>query len=91
MAIAKVTAEWRITIPKKVRDALGLRGHDQVLFTLEAGRAVMIPIRNKSLKEQRGIFAGIRSSEGWEAERAAGRELAIREALDLDSTADNGV
>ncbi len=59
MNLATITSKGRITIPKKVRDALGLRGHDQVLFTPEAGRMVMIPIRKKGLKEQQGIFAGI--------------------------------
>jgi antitoxin PrlF len=38
---AKVTAKGQITLPKAVRDALGLRRGDEVVFRVESGRAVL--------------------------------------------------
>lgn len=41
---AKVTSKGQITIPKRVRDALGLKSGTQVEFALEEGRAILIPV-----------------------------------------------
>ena len=38
---AKITSKGQVTVPKTVRDALGLREGDQVVFRLEANRAVL--------------------------------------------------
>jgi antitoxin PrlF len=38
---AKVTAKGQITLPKAVRDALGLRRGDEVVFRVESDRAVL--------------------------------------------------
>lgn len=39
--MATVTRKGQITIPKDVRDALGLAPGSQVEFTIEAGRAIL--------------------------------------------------
>lgn len=39
--LATVTSKGQITIPKRVREALGLEAGDTVLFAVESGRAVM--------------------------------------------------
>ena len=38
---AKVTSKGQVTLPKSVRDALDLREGDEVLFRVEASRAVI--------------------------------------------------
>lgn len=38
---AKVTSKGQITIPKEVRDALGISEGDQVVFRVEEHRAVL--------------------------------------------------
>jgi antitoxin PrlF len=38
---AKVTSKGQITIPKEVRDALGLAEGDRVVFRVEVNRAIL--------------------------------------------------
>lgn len=40
-AAAKVTSKGQITVPKVVRDALGINEGDQVVFRVEGNRAVL--------------------------------------------------
>ena len=40
-AAAKVTSKGQITVPKAVRDALGIEAGDEVLFRVEGQRAVL--------------------------------------------------
>lgn len=43
---ATVTSKGQITIPKSVRDALGLKEGDRVLFRVLAGRAVLAKVED---------------------------------------------
>ncbi len=38
---AKITSKGQVTIPKSVRDALGLQEGDEILFRVERSRAVL--------------------------------------------------
>jgi antitoxin PrlF len=38
---AKITSKGQVTIPKSVRDTLGLRAGDELLFRVDGGRAVI--------------------------------------------------
>lgn len=38
---AKVTSKGQVTVPKAVRDALGIQEGDQVVFRVEGNRAVL--------------------------------------------------
>ena len=40
-AAAKLTSKGQLTVPKAVRDALGLREGDEVVFRVEGNRAVL--------------------------------------------------
>jgi AbrB family looped-hinge helix DNA binding protein len=40
-AAAKMTSKGQVTIPKAVRDALGIKQGDEVVFRIDGNRAVM--------------------------------------------------
>lgn len=40
-AAAKLTSKGQLTVPKAVRDALGLKVGDEVIFRVEGNRAVL--------------------------------------------------
>jgi len=40
-AAAKVTSKGQVTLPKAVRDALGVRAGDEIVFRVEGRRAVL--------------------------------------------------
>lgn len=40
-AAARVTSKGQVTVPKAVRDALGIRQGDEVVFRVEGNRAVL--------------------------------------------------
>jgi antitoxin PrlF len=40
-AAAKITSKGQVTIPKAVRDALGIKEGDEVVFRVEGNRAVL--------------------------------------------------
>jgi antitoxin PrlF len=40
-AAAKVTSKGQVTVPKAVRDALGIKEGDEVVFRVEGSRAVL--------------------------------------------------
>jgi len=40
-AAAKVTSKGQVTVPKAVRDALGIQEGDEVVFRVEGNRAVL--------------------------------------------------
>ena len=40
-AAAKVTSKGQVTVPKAVRDALGIKEGDEVFFRVEGNRAVL--------------------------------------------------
>jgi antitoxin PrlF len=55
MILGTITAKGQTTVPKDVRDKLGLRPGDQVYWVIEDGRAVLRP-KNKSAMDVAGIF-----------------------------------
>lgn len=50
--LAKVTTKGQVTIPKGIRDALGIRPNDKVDFERDGERIVLVPL--KTLKDLRG-------------------------------------
>jgi antitoxin PrlF len=62
MAAATLTSKGQITIPVKVRTALGLDSGDRIEFVeLEKGQFVIIPA-TRSLQELNGLFKGKRKT-----------------------------
>ena len=70
MPIATLTAKGQVTIPKPIRDALGLEVQSKIMVTIEKGSVIMTPVR-QSLLSLRGVvtpqekptnFAHVRSA-----------------------------
>ncbi|MCS6997147.1 MAG: type II toxin-antitoxin system PrlF family antitoxin [Casimicrobiaceae bacterium] len=55
MANAKLTSKGQTTIPKEIRDALGLKTGDQLQFTRLANGLVIMRACNKPVARLKGI------------------------------------
>ena len=54
-AAAKITSKGQVTVPKAVREALGIREGDQVVFRVDGNRAVLA--RTANLLELAGTIS----------------------------------
>jgi antitoxin PrlF len=78
---ATVTAKGQVTIPKQVRDQLGLRDGDRVLFRVVDGRAVLA--RTADLLDLAGVVpvpADARDLSWEQIRESAHRSQAARSA-----------
>jgi len=77
MSTATVTSKGQITLPKDVREGLGLREGDKVDFEKVDGRYVLRP-RNRSAMELAGILhrPGMKAMTIEEMDEALGEALA---------------
>ncbi len=73
-AMATVTSKGQITIPKAIRDALGIGERSRLVFVIEGNSARLVPIGGRSLTELAGALASERSWPGMDAARQAYRE-----------------
>ncbi len=53
---ATLTSKGQTTIPKDIRDSLGLRSGDRITFTLMPDRTVVMRVKNKSILQLAGIL-----------------------------------
>ncbi|PIU55326.1 MAG: AbrB family transcriptional regulator [Chloroflexi bacterium CG07_land_8_20_14_0_80_51_10] len=65
MGVATLTSKGQITIPKEVRKALELESGDKVEFIIDGKRAVVIPLKKRSLLELRGSLPATRETPDW--------------------------
>jgi AbrB family looped-hinge helix DNA binding protein len=72
-AAAKVTSKGQITIPKEVRDALGIVEGDEVVFRVEGHRAVLA--RTPNLLDLAGVVEvpATKRNARWDEVRARTR------------------
>jgi AbrB family looped-hinge helix DNA binding protein len=77
MSSATVTSKGQITLPKDVRQELGLKAGDKVEFEKVDGRYVLRP-RNRSILELAGILhqPGMKAMTIEEMDEALGQALA---------------
>lgn len=70
---AKVTSKGQVTIPKDVRDALGIAEGDVVVFRVEEHRAVLA--RTPHLLDLAGVIEvpAVKRGTGWDEIRARTR------------------
>lgn len=56
MSTGTLTSKGQTTIPKDIRDALGLKTGDQLIFRIDNGR-IMVQPKIGSVKDLRGLIA----------------------------------
>jgi antitoxin PrlF len=56
MSAATLTSKGQTTIPKEIRDGLGIKPGDQMTFTLLANGAVVMRAKTKSVLELGGAL-----------------------------------
>jgi antitoxin PrlF len=76
-----LTSKGQITVPKDVRERLGLKSGDRVAFEFEGDSVRLRVEKGRSLEELKGSLPATREYTGQEAERKAAREHVAREAL----------
>ena len=74
MSRARLTSKGQITIPKDVRDRLGVDTGDELDFHFEGDRLEVRPVRRRRIAEFRGLFpaqdapnAGEERTRAWDA------------------------
>ncbi len=79
MTRATLTSKGQLTIPKKVREHLGLKPGDRVVFEMEEGGARLRVERRRTLEELKGSLPAKMSYPGKPAERKAARSHVVQE------------
>ncbi|MCX7180818.1 MAG: type II toxin-antitoxin system PrlF family antitoxin [Proteobacteria bacterium] len=53
---ATLTSKGQTTIPKEIRDGLGMKTGDRITFTLMPGKTVLMRVKSKSVTELAGLL-----------------------------------
>ena len=53
-----VTAKYQTTIPKEVREKLGISVHDALEWVVENGKVIVFPIHNEFLSRRGSVKVG---------------------------------
>jgi antitoxin PrlF len=77
MVTARVTSLGRITIPKQIRDSLGLKSGDWVRITIDEGRLVMRPAK-AGLQDLRGTIEPRQEPEDFGVAREKAKKAMAR-------------
>jgi AbrB family looped-hinge helix DNA binding protein len=67
--IATVTAKGQITIPKAIRQILGIEEQDRLLFLIEGDRLLLVPLRRRPLSQLYRALPATRPYPGQQAIR----------------------
>ena len=78
MPQARITSKGQVTIPKPVRDRLGVQKGDALDFRFEGEHLLVEPIQRRSLLEFRGRFAVPQALDHDEERRLARADRAQR-------------
>ncbi len=81
MSRAILTSKGQLTVPKEVRERLGLKNGDRVVFEFEEDSVRLRVEKRRNLEELRGSLPATREYPGKDAERRAAREHVVRETL----------
>ena len=68
-SIVKVTSKGQVTIPKEMRDQLGINDQDQLLFAVDGDRLIATPVRRKPLGELYGSLPATKPYAGHDKVR----------------------
>ncbi len=81
MSKAKLTSKGQITIPREVREQLGLKVGDKLLFEVEEDTIRLRVLKSRPLGELKGSLPAKHPYLGKEGEREAARRSAVRRVL----------
>lgn len=81
MSRSKLTSKGQITVPKDVRERLGLKSGDRVVFEFKGNSVHLRVEKSKSLKELKGSLPANKAYTGKETERRAVRKHAAKATL----------
>jgi antitoxin PrlF len=56
MSVATITSKGQTTIPKEIRDSLGLKPQDQIHFTLLPDGTVIMRAKKRTVSELYGVL-----------------------------------
>ena len=79
MVKSRISSKGQITLPKRIRDALGLAPGEEVVFELREGEVVLKPRRRVPLEDLLGRLKAKRPFPGEAAERRAREQAWARE------------
>lgn len=85
MIKATLTSKGQVTVPKDVRERLGLKSGDRLVFEFEEGSLRLRVEHRRPLAELKGSLASDRGYPGREAEREAARRYLGRREAGLDA------
>lgn len=76
MSLSRMTRKGQITIPKDVRESLGISTGEYVVVVVDGDKAILSPIREQKLSELKGSLPASRAYPGTsEIRREVGRKL----------------
>ncbi len=68
MNLAKVTTKGQITIPIEIRNKLGIREGDKILFLEDSGRIFLMNSSMNAIRNAQADFAGAAEEAGLQSE-----------------------
>jgi antitoxin PrlF len=80
MTTSTLTYKGQTTIPKEIRDYLGVKPQERLAFDIEAGQ-VVVRRASRSMAELAGSLRGAAPRAGKRAERAGARAARLRRYL----------
>jgi AbrB family looped-hinge helix DNA binding protein len=79
MSLTRVTRKGQITLPKDVRETLGIEQSDYVVVVVDGDKAILSPIREEKLADLKGRLPATRPHPGVDdVRRTIGRERGKR-------------
>ena len=81
MLRAPLISKGQLTVPKDVRERLGLNSGDRVVFEFEGDSVRLKVEKRRNLEELKGSLPATRGYPGKEVEREVAREHVVREVL----------
>jgi len=84
-ATATMTSKGQVTIPKAIREALGIHEKSRLMFVIEGDSARMVPIGGRTLMELAGSLPVQEPWPGMAAAREAYRQELAEDFVRGDS------
>lgn len=85
MTRARVTSKGQITVPKEVRDRLGIEPGDALDFQFDGDRLQVKAVRRRRVAEFRGLFP-VAQSLDFQEERTRARAARARRLTEAEDT-----